>query len=162
MIIGIDFDRVLFDTESFKDDISDDIPGFLDHYRKNRSRYQTKPAAKDIPVQLSVLESALQNLESYLIEDVQALADSEHVFVIVSRGPQWFQRQKITNSNITTYIPRYIIVDTEPKDMANIDLLIDDSMDELNRISIPSFHFERHKHSVRSILSLLDTNDNKE
>jgi hypothetical protein len=161
MIVGIDFDRVLFDTESFKDRLDDHHPGFLKHYDNNRFLYQTKPRDDDIPVPGAELETTLADLQPYLIDNAEALRESDQTFVIVSRGPQWFQRKKITNSGITTYIPRYTIVDTEPKDMTNIDFLIDDNQDELQRISIPSFHFNRREHTVETILSLFEDNELK-
>jgi hypothetical protein len=161
MIVGIDFDRVLFDTEAFKEELEAHHPGFLEHYDNNRYLYQTKPGDDDIPVPVSELEATMSELQPYLIENVEALSKSDLTFVIVSRGPQWFQRKKISNSNITTYIPRYITVDTEPKDMTNIDYLIDDNQDELQRISIPSFHFKRQEHTVDTILSLFEDNELK-
>jgi len=96
----------------------------------------------------------LKNTSEFLYEDVSRLQKLQESFevVIVSRGDPVFQREKIIDSGVKEYVDDFHIVQDKPKDTIDIDFLVDDLKQEIQRTDIPGFIFDREKHSVDDII----------
>lgn len=156
MKIGIDFDRVLFKTEDFKEHLFNEFEEFEETYEKavKNGFYEPRTHAELMNTTVGKIFQELQNTSKFLYEDVgkiQKLRDSFEV-VIVSRGDPVFQRGKIVDSGVRKYIDDYFIVQEKPKDTVEIDFLVDDREKELERVDVPGFLFDREKHSVDDII----------
>lgn len=156
MKIGIDFDRVLFKTEDFKQHLFNEFEEFEETYEKavKNGFYEPQKHAELMNTTVGKIFQELQNTSKFLYEDVgkiQKLRDSFEV-VIVSRGDPVFQRGKIVDSGVRKYIDDYFIVQEKPKDTVEIDFLVDDREKELERVDVPGFLFDREKHSVDDII----------
>lgn len=156
MKIGIDFDRVLFKTEDFKHHLFDRFEDFEDTYKEAQKDgvYSPSKHAELMNTTVEQIFNELQNTSKFLYDDVsklQQLQDSFEV-VIVSRGDPVFQRGKIVDSGVKEYVDDFHIVQDKPKDVVDIDFLVDDLEEEIERTKIPGFIFDREKHSVEDII----------
>lgn len=156
MRIGIDFDRVLFKTEEFKEQLFNRFEKFEDTYTQalDNGMYKPQKHAQLMDTTTEQIFHELQNTSKFLYDDVsklQQIPDSCEV-VIVSRGDPIFQRGKIVDSGVRKYVDDYFLVQDEPKDSVDIDFLVDDREMELKRVEIPGFLFDREKHSVEDII----------
>lgn len=155
MRIGIDFDGVLFNTEAFKQFLNTELPGYLDTYRDAfNTVYDPEKHAALLNISVDTLYDTVTDAEQFLYPDADVLQRfQEHgTVVIVSAGPETFQRKKITGSGVTQYVDTVIITGDTPKDQYSIDVLIDDSATEIERVSIPTFHFNREEHGLQDAL----------
>lgn len=154
--IGIDFDRVLFKTEAFKQHLFNQFEEFKDTYKDAEvdGVYCPYKHAELMDTSVEKIFHELQNTSKFLYGDVSKLQDLPDRFeiVIVSRGDPVFQRGKIVDSGIKKYVQEYHIVQDKPKDSADIDFLVDDLEEELERVDIPGFLFNREKHSIDDII----------
>lgn len=156
MKIGIDFDRVLFKTEEFKEHLFNRFEDFEDTYKQAEKDgvYCPHRHAELMGTTVQEIFNELQNTSRFLYSDVeklQQLQDRVEV-VIVSRGDPVFQRGKIVDSGATDYVDDFHIVQDKPKDVVDIDFLVDDLERELEMTKIPGFLFNREKHSVDDII----------
>lgn len=159
MRVGIDFDGVLFDTASFKQYLEREIPGFLTHYNDHREAYELEPTDEALGIEISELLSRVDALQDFVINDLDRLTSlAHHDLILVSRGPHWFQKTKIVNSGVANYMNEVVIVRDESKDMADIDVLIDDNTDELNDVDATGFHFHP-THTIDHIISFVEHHD---
>ena len=96
----------------------------------------------------------LQNTSKFLYDDVEKLRKLQEDFevIIVSRGDPVFQRGKIIDSGVQEYVDKYELVQEEPKDSIDIDFLVDDREEEIERVGIPSFLFKRDKHAIEDVI----------
>lgn len=153
MIIGLDFDRVLFKTDEFKEFLDSEIPGFLDEYPQE-GNYDPEMHAENLEVDVKEIFKALEHSEDFLYEDVERLEELRDDFqlMIVSRGDPYFQEKKIVDSGVLEHVDGYFIVRDEDKDEANIDFLIDDREEEIQRVSVPGYVLDRGKNSLEEVI----------
>jgi FMN phosphatase YigB (HAD superfamily) len=154
--VGIDFDRVLFDTDSFDEFYKDEVEG-LYHVEEpapvKNGCYDPEKHAElcDIPIE-KIWKVFENDLSRFLYSDVDLLEDlSDYDLILVSRGHEKFQRQKIQASKIADRFEEVIIVQKKPKDTANIDILFDDRKEELERAEVPGFQISRPEEGVKKI-----------
>lgn len=156
MKIGIDFDRVLFKTEEFKNHLFDRFEEFEETYKqaKENGVYYPQKHAELMDTTVEEIFHELQNTSKFLYEDVSKLQKLQNEFeiVIVSRGDPVFQREKIMDSGVENYVDDFHIVQDKPKDVVDIDFLVDDLVEEIERTDVPGFVFDREKHSVDDII----------
>lgn len=152
MKIGIDFDRVLFKTEEFKKVLFSNIEGFEETYNQINGVYNPEKHAEILEIEVDKIHNVLKEASEFLYEDIKILSESEHEFVIVSRGDPVFQKEKIEKSGAPKYVSDYIIVQEKSKDVANIDLIVDDLEEEIERADIPGFHFNREKNNIEDLI----------
>ena len=159
MRIGIDFDRVLFDTEGFKQSLFTDIDGFNETYadaENGKGVYDPDKHAEILEIDVSRIHEALSKASKFLYGDIGKLDLIEsHEVVIVSRGDPNFQAEKIQRSGALGYADDYCVVHDRSKDAADIDFLADDSRSELEQVELredQKFLFSREQHGVEDIL----------
>jgi len=156
MKIGIDFDRVLSRLIGSKIIFSTDLRRLR---KPMRTQYRmVSTAHKDMRSSWILLSKkystnlrTLQNFFMKMLVDSRKLQESFEV-VIVSRGDPVFQREKIIDSGVKEYVDDFHIVQDKPKDTIDIDFLVDDLKQEIQRTDIPGFIFDREKHSVDDII----------
>ena len=159
MRIGLDFDRVLFDTDSFDDFYKNHVEG-LYHVESpapvKHGVYDPEMHAElcDIPKERiwNVFE---HDLSQFLYKDIELLDEIEHELVIVTRGHEKFQRSKVEASGIADNVEDVFVVQEESKDSVDIDLLADDSSEEIERVNIPTVKIERPEEGLEKVLERL-------
>jgi len=98
MKIGIDFDRVLFKTDRFKDHLFNRFETFEETYENavQNGIYRPQRHAELMDTTVEEIFDELKNTSEFLYEDVSRLQKLQESFevVIVSRGDPVFQREK--------------------------------------------------------------------
>lgn len=157
MIVGLDFDRVLFKTDEFKEFLDRQIPGFLEHY-PSEGNYDPEKHAESMGIDVQRIFDVLEHAEDYLYEDVSELEElrEEHKLIVVSRGDPYFQERKIVDSGVVEHVDGYFIVEEESKDDINIDFLVDDRGKELEDVSVPGFLMKRNEHDISDIVGAVE------
>jgi len=151
--IGLDFDRVLFDTDSFKQHLFKEIEGFDSTYREAKEKvYSPERHAEILGIRPKKIYKVLEDAEKFLYSDIEKLDKLPYTFIIVSRGDKKFQNIKIEKSGAIEHVNGLYIVQDESKDFVDIDFLVDDSKEELEDVDIPGFHFDREKHDITDII----------
>lgn len=167
MRIGVDFDRVLFDTEEFKQYLENEIPEFLDTYGLATGEgYDPEKHAEIMGIPKETIYNTLDYEGGrFSYEDVGELerwAD-EHEIVIISRGDPEFQSTKIENAELA--FPYHIVTGKakdNPKQLGGgtlhpeeepIDFLVDDRDYEHENFEGPGYHFQRSKDQLSDVVN---------
>lgn len=156
MILGIDFDRVLFDTDSFNDAMEEDIGGF--HHTQEEPFDQNGNYSPELHAEIlgipteKIYRGAADKAEEFLYPDVEKLDELSSEVVIISRGESRFQKSKIENSGVIEYVDGFAVIESGNKDLEEIDLLVDDREKELENVSVPTFQFDREKHDIEDVI----------
>lgn len=153
MIVGLDFDRVLFRTNKFKEFLDEKVPGFLESY-PDEGNYDPEKHAENMSVDVKKIYQALEHCSEFLYEDVDKLEElrEDYRVIIVSRGDPYFQETKIEKSGILEHVDGFFIVQDEDKDAINIDFLVDDRQKELEDVSVPGFLMNRDDSGLESVI----------
>lgn len=159
MRIGIDFDRVLFDTEKFNEYIKEETGLHhveADVYDEHGNYSPEKHAeASDVDVE-KVYDVIEEGLEQFLYDDVEILGDiDQHSFVIVTRGEERFQRAKIEASGAEKFFDEIYTVQEGSKDVDGVKFLVDDREEEIERARIPGMVLDRDRHSMEHVISFI-------
>lgn len=166
MRIGVDFDRVLFDTEEFKQYLEEEIPGFLDTYGLATGEgYNPESHAEIMGIDPDRIYDTLEYEEGrFLYEDVEELDRwaGEHEVVIISRGDLEFQSRKIENAELGL---EYFIVtgkacenekqlgpETLHPEEDPLDFLVDDRDYEHSNFDGPGYLFQRPDDSLEDVM----------
>jgi len=159
MNIGIDFDRVVFDTDRFNEYLKDKTG--LHHvdedlYDENGC-YSPKKHAEACGIETEEIYSAVDDLNRFLYNDVDKLKDlkPEHNLILVTRGQEKFQKQKVKASGIQRLFDQLTVVQGASKDIANIDYLVDDRKDEIEAADIPGMVFKREENTISDLIEKL-------
>lgn len=154
MILGIDFDNVLFNTGEFDQYMRDNVEE-MEHVEDpepldENGNYDPERHAEILGFDPEKIYSILHDLEKFIYDDVDALNElpEEVELLIVTRGNLRFQSTKIQNSGILDYVDDYVVVEKGSKEVEGIDFLIDDREKEHEQIDIPGMLFDRSKHSM--------------
>ena len=156
MKIGLDFDRVLFDTDSFDDYYKNHVKGL--HHVENPAPVEYGVYDPEMHAELCGIPKERiwkvfeQDLSQFLYKDIDLLDKIDHELIIVTRGHEKFQRSKVKASGITEKVEKIFVVQEESKDSIDIDLLVDDSKEEIERVSIPSVHIQRPEEGLEKVL----------
>jgi hypothetical protein len=154
--IGLDFDRVLFDTDSFDEFYKEHVEG-LYHVESpapvKHGVYDPEMHAElcEIPKE-RIWKVFEHDLSQFLYDDVELLDELDHELVIVTRGHEKFQRLKVEASGTTEKVEEVVVVQEQSKDSADIDILVDDSEEEIKRAEIPSIKVERPREGLEKVL----------
>jgi FMN phosphatase YigB (HAD superfamily) len=156
MIIGFDFDRVLFKTEEFKEFLDEKIPGFLDEYPVERP-YDPSKHAEKLGVEKQRILDELEEADRFVYGDLDILEDFPESFelVIVSRGDPALQERKIQNSGVLDHFDNFFIVEDESKDSVEIDFLVDDREKEVEDVDVPGYVFDRSEESLEDVKEVI-------
>jgi|GEM_PF-490806 hypothetical protein len=169
MRVGVDFDRVLFNTEEFKDYLEEEIPGFLDSYGLDTGQgYDPEQHAKIMDISPDEIYGTLNCGSSrFLYEDIGVLDDLEkehgHEVVIISRGDEEFQSTKIENAELnqdhcivtgkSDENPKQLGENTQHPDRDPIEYLIDDREYEHENFRGEGFHLKRPDDSLEDVFT---------
>lgn len=155
MRIGIDFDRVLFDTDAFNEYMKQEVDG-LHHVDEEpvdeNGNYDPGRHAELSGIDVEEVYSALDDLERFLFDDVHELEELEGEKVIVSRGNREFQMMKIRRSGVEKFVDEVVIVEDGSKNVAGIDFLVDDRVEEIDEAMVPGFIFNRDHHTISDLV----------
>lgn len=156
MMIGFDFDRVLFKTDEFKEFLDREIEGFLDKYPEE-GNYDPEKHAERLGIDVEEIYRALEKAEDFLYPDTEELEELRDDFkiVIVSRGDPYFQEKKIEGSGALEHVDGFFIVEESLKDEINIDFLVDDWEKEVERIDVPGYVMDRSKEDLGEVVDFL-------
>lgn len=165
MKIGLDFDHVVFNTEKFKRKLFDEIERYDETYKQAENEdgaYIPEKHAEILNISVEEIHNAIRHAEECLYNDVDRLRElaDEHELVIVSRGDQHFQSEKVKVSGILDYVDDFFIVEQKPKDKAaDIDFLVDDAPFEHEKVSLSDkyrFLFDRSKHTMEDVVERIE------
>ena len=166
MRVGVDFDRVLFDTEEFKEYLEDEIPGFLDKYGLATGEgYDPETHAEIMGIPPERIHETLDYREDRFlyddIEDLEVMAN-HHDVVIISRGDPEFQSTKIENTSLEfEYFiitgksqdhPKQIGPRTQHPEEDPIEFLVDDREYEHKHFQGPGFHMKRPEDNLLDVI----------
>lgn len=156
MIIGFDFDRVLFKTDEFKDFLDREIEGFLEEYPEE-GNYDPEKHAERLGIDVEEIYSALEKAEDFLYPDTGKLEELRDDFkiVVVSRGDPYFQEKKIEYSGVLEHVDGFFIVEDGRKDQINIDFLVDDWEKEVERVDVPGYLMDRSGEDLEKVIDFL-------
>jgi hypothetical protein len=153
--IGLDFDRVLFDTDSFNEYLKGEVKD-LKHVDSSpyneHGVYSPKIHAELCGIDVEDIYEKMTDLEKFLDSDISVLESFDHEFVIVTRGESEFQKRKVEGSGANKYVEDVIVVEKGSKDVVGIDFLIDDRKKELEQANLPGFEFNRQKHDLKQAI----------
>lgn len=156
MRIGLDLDRVLFDTDRFDEYYKEHVEG-LYHVESpapvKHGVYDPEMHAElcEIPKE-RIWKVFEHDLSQFLYDDIELLNNLDHELVIVTRGHEKFQRLKAEASGIAEKVEEVIVVQEQVKDSTDIDILVDDSEEEIERVEIPSIKVERPEEGLKKVL----------
>lgn len=158
MKIGFDFDRVLFDTDRFNQYMKENVEG-LEHvdaspYNENEV-YSPEIHAELCGIPVERIYDAISDTSEFLYADVEMLEDIDAEVVIVSRGEKEFQKAKIQNSGVLKHVDDFYVIEKGAKDQVDIDVLIDDTLSETERVGIPSILFKREDQTLEDVIEEL-------
>jgi N-acetylglucosamine-1-phosphate uridyltransferase (contains nucleotidyltransferase and I-patch acetyltransferase domains) len=155
--VGIDFDRVLFDTDGFADALKDEFsfeektdahyPGGLYDIRSHARSSGVDPER--------VIEFAENSIRDFTFDGLHHFEDLDAF--VVTRGLRWWQELKVRNSGVLEYVDGFIVVDhhsiaQRDKQVSGIDLLVDDTKEELEAVGCETFHYDHTEHTPRDIV----------
>ncbi len=152
MRIGVDFDRVLFDTDSFNHYLKESVEGLREIESSpynDHGVYSPEIHAELCVIEVGKIYEAIRNLERFVYSDADILDEIDHEIVLITRGQKNFQEKKIEASGVKEKVDQVVIVEEGSKDLANIDFLIDDRKKEIEEAEIPGFEFDRTQHSLQ-------------
>ncbi len=159
MRIGIDFDRVLFDTDRF-DEYYKEKSG-LRHVEEDvydeKGNYSPFKHADICNIDPEEVFNILEDLEKFLYDDIKLLEDLEnHELIIVTRGNERFQMKKVRASNAEKFVDDVIVVEKGSKDEADIDILADDRKKELENSDAIGVRIQRPKEGIEKLVDKVD------
>lgn len=157
MRIGIDFDRVLFKTDRFKEEVLfKEIENFEETYEKVDGVYSPEKHAEVLGIPVEEIMRTLEKASEYLYSDIKLLEQSEHDFVIVTRGDPVFQEEKLEHSGVLKFVEDHVVVQEKNKDVKNIDILVDDLKSEIQKANVKGYHFERPEDTIQDLLDFIN------
>ena len=159
MRIGFDFDRVLFDTDSFNKYLKEETG--LHHVDADvydeHGCYSPEKHAEACGIDVEEVYGAMEDLNQFLFSDVDELRKlrNGHELVIVTRGEEKNQRLKVKNSGAQRLFDQLFIVQEGSKDVGQIDFLVDDREEEIKRVNMPGMVFDREKHGIKDVIDTI-------
>jgi len=160
MKIGFDFDRVLFDTDSFNDYLKEktglhyvDADVYDEH-----GCYSPEKHAEASGIDVEEVYGAMKNLNQFLYKDIDELRKlrNNHELVIVTRGEEKLQKKKVKNSGAERLFDKLFVVQEGSKEVGDIDFLVDDRKKEIERVSVPGMVFDRDKHRLKDVINTIE------
>ncbi|MFB6100616.1 MAG: hypothetical protein ABEK16_05070 [Candidatus Nanohalobium sp.] len=155
MRIGIDFDRVIFDTDSFNEYLKEEVEG-LEHVETSpyneHGVYSPEIHAEICGIDVERIYDAMEELGGFVYDDISDISSTDHELVLITRGQKYYQKKKIEGAGVEDKFDKTIVVEKGSKDVADIDFLIDDQKREIEKAGVPGFEFDREKHSLSDAL----------
>lgn len=154
--VGIDFDRVLFNTDGFADALKDkfSFEGKTDaHYPGGLYDIRSHAESSGVDPE-RVVEFAENSIKDFTFDGLHHFKELDAF--VVTRGLRWWQELKVRNSGVLSYVDGFIVVDhpdigERDKQVGDIDLLVDDTEDELEAVGCETFHYDHTQHAPQDI-----------
>lgn len=161
MIVGIDFDRVLFDTDRFNEELKEVTE--LQHveaevYDENGNYSPEKHAEAAGADTENIYEFVEKNARKYIYPDVKELAELDHDIWIVTRGEKKFQEAKIQGAGIEKLADKVVVVEEGSKDVG-VDFLIDDRVEELEKADLQGYVLDRSKETLKDAIEEVEEDE---
>ena len=155
MKIGLDFDRVLFDTDSFNEYMKKETG--LHHVEEDvydeNGNYSPERHAEASDIDAENVYDAIKDLERFIYDDVDLLRNlDDHTLVIVTRGEEKYQRAKVEASGVKDIFAEVYVVQEGPKDVDGVEFLVDDREEEIHRAGIPGLVLDRDEHGMEHVV----------
>lgn len=156
MKIGLDFDRVLFKTDKFNEYLEEETG--LHHVEADvydgEGCYSPEKHAEACGVDVKEVYEAIDSISRFLYSDVDELRKlkPEHEIVIVTRGEEKFQKEKVKASGAHRLFDQLFIVQNAPKNVKGLDFLVDDREEEIDRSGLPGIVFDREKQDMSDVI----------
>jgi len=155
MKIGIDFDRVLFDTDRFNKYMKEETG--LHHVEEDvydeKGNYSPEKHAEASGIDVNEVFSAVKDLEGFVYDDVELLEELDsHTLVIVTRGEEKYQKAKIEASGVRDIFEEVYVVQEGSKDVDSVEFLVDDREEEIHRAGIPGIVLDREEHGMKHVV----------
>ncbi len=163
MKVGLDFDRVLFKTDEFNEYLKEETD--LHHVDADvydsEGCYSPEKHAEACGVDVEEVYDAIEGISRFLYPDVDELRKlkPEHEIVIVTRGEERFQKQKVKASGANRLFDQLFIVQNAPKNVDGVDFLVDDREEEVERSGLPGLVFDREEHSMKDVIEAVRDNE---
>lgn len=157
MKIGIDFDRTIFKTDEFDSFYKDHVKG-LHHVEEpapvKHGCYDPEKHARICEIPVERIWKVFENdLSKFIYPDIKLLNKLEdHELKLVTRGHERFQREKIEASDVKKYFDEVHVVQEKPKDSIDIELLVDDSTEELQRVEVKTLQIRRPEEGIQKLV----------
>jgi FMN phosphatase YigB (HAD superfamily) len=154
--IGLDFDRVLFKTDEFNEYLKEEAG--LHHVDADvydsEGCYSPEKHAEACGIDVEEVYDAISGISRFLYPDVDELRKlkPEHEIVIVTRGEERFQKEKVKASGANRLFDQLFIVQNAPKNVDSVEFLVDDREEEVERSGLPGMVFDREKHSMEDVI----------
>lgn len=153
MIIGLDFDRVLFDTDRFNEAMKEATG--LHHVDEDvydeKGNYSPEKHAEACGVDPEKVYSFVEDVQNFLYDDIDQLEHLDHEIWIVTRGEEKFQRAKIVGTGVKDLVDEVKIIEEGTKDVG-VDFLIDDRKEELKKSGLHGYVLDRSKESLKDAI----------
>ncbi|MFB6159003.1 MAG: hypothetical protein ABEJ95_05100 [Candidatus Nanohalobium sp.] len=156
MKIGIDFDRVLFDTDSFNKYLKKHTG--LHHvesdvYDRN-GNYSPEKHAEACGIDVEEVYRTAENAQKFIYSDIEELEKlkPKHRLVLVTRGEQKLQEKKMEKTQVKQLFNEVHIIQEGSKDVDGIEFLVDDRKKEIEDAELPGMKFNREKHTAEDIV----------
>ncbi|MFB6174448.1 MAG: hypothetical protein ABEJ87_00545 [Candidatus Nanohalobium sp.] len=156
MKIGFDFDRVLFRTDEFNEYIKEQAG--LHHVDADiydsEGCYSPEKHAEACGIDVEEVYDAVKGVNRFLYPDIDELRKlkPDHEIVIVTRGEERFQKERVKASGANRLFDQLFIVQNAPKNVDGIDFLVDDREEELERSGLPGIVFDRDESSLEDVI----------
>ncbi len=165
MKLGLDFDGVLFNSKLLKKKLDEKYDCFRDSYQEHKdnclynSIYDYRSQCEEMGVNSKEFLKTVRDIsKNCLYDDIERLNDIDIEKIIITRGKRDFQRAKIEGSGIMEYVDDYRIVDGYySKNFEDIDILIDDTLDELYGFNGRKIHFDREEADLDLLITTLES-----
>lgn len=158
MKIGFDFDGVLFNADKLKKELDKCYGNYFETYESYKvdGIYDFESHCEELGTSSADFLDKVQNLsKECLYSDVGEVRKLTGEKMIITRGPQKFQEAKIIGSEVLEYFDDYKVVQERSKNFPKLDVLIDDTVEELYNFSGRKIHFDRKFSSMSDIVELL-------
>lgn len=156
MKIGVDFDRVLFKTDEFNEYLKEKTG--LHHVDEDvyddNGNYSPEKHAEACGLDSEKIYDAIEDLNQFLYSDIDNLRKlkEDHKLVIVTRGDEKLQKEKVKNSGAARLFDEIFIVQEGSKNVGGIDFLVDDREDEIENSGLPGMVFKRGKDTIGDVV----------
>ena len=144
--IGIDFDRTLFDTDGFKNELETRFPEFSTLYDDavESGIYKPRKHAEIMDVKPAELFKEMKNCKKFVyrnLEELERINNAGHQLHLVTRGDAEIQRLKIKGAGVQRYFDSIEVISKSIDELAKdsvieLDLLVDDRDEELDAVKI--------------------------
>lgn len=145
MKIGLDFDKTIFDTKAFIQDMPADPDTFKKAFEK---AYLTGDYTLEkhvnclenigVKTEKEQLKNLYKNAQTYLKyrDYLQHLSETHELYLVTRADTKGWQQKKIRASKAEEYFENILIIYGDSlKDLPELDVLIDDSQEEITRVS---------------------------